>query len=161
MIFLSFLRKAAIHDVPSRVPCSSSINWLETVHVLVLLKVWQCSFYLSTTRIVQSTTCPPPLTPPVLYTLVHFFCSLRVGSKDFIRFLIPQMSNTHSLHSNSCTVKLEAPQVSAPLLRKNYVRSRWCKHGGEQGWDKSTFVSPVHFSSKTPRVQPSWSHDQN
>lgn len=77
VIFLSFLRKSAIHDVPSRVPCSSSINWLETVHVLVLLKVWQCSFYPSTARILQRTACSPPLTS----SLVHsFFCTCSLDS---------------------------------------------------------------------------------
>lgn len=91
VIFLSFLRKAAIHDVPSRVPCSSSINWLETVHVLVLLKVWQCSFYLSTAHI-QPALLHWHLQSGTL--LFFFFCtrSLRLGSRDFIRFLIPQLS---------------------------------------------------------------------
>lgn len=140
--FPLFLRKAAIHDVPSRVPCSSSVNWLETVHVLVLLKVWQCSFYLSTAHILQSTACPPPLTPPVWYTPFVFFfctCSLRLGSRDFIRFLIPQLSKHIPPCSNSCTVKLEAPQVSTPSLRENHVRTRRSKHSGEQGCSQVYF----------------------
>lgn len=124
VIFLSFLRKAAIHDVPSRVPCSSSINWLETVHVLVLLKVWQCSFYLSTAHILRSTACPPPLTPPVWYTPFFLHLFFKTWIYRFYQIFNSTVVQTHSPCSNSCTVKLEAPQVSTPSLKENHVKNQ-------------------------------------